>query len=395
MDGLRVGNWIIGDELGSGGCGSVFKAVNVDTNQESAAKVIDIGQLAVKEMMRPKQIRNRIEREVNILRSLDHPHIVKLYEAMEKNEKYYIFMELVTNGELLDYIDEGGLSEDTQKKYFRQIISAVDYCHKRDPQVIHRDLKLENLLVDGEFQIKITDFGFSNFQEGDTLKTMCGTPEYAPPEVFLGRQYMGPPFDMWSAGVILYAMATGYFPFRTSSTGNIMHKEGFDIPDECPSGCGKLIKRLLEKEPKLRPTAEEVLSDPWLQVAEEPKKKKKEKKEKTQPSEKEEKGKEDGEKDGEKKKKKKEEGEKEKEDKKHGEKKHREKKHGEKKKKEKKGEDGEKKKKKKKHVEDGEEKKKKKKKDKDEGEKKKKRENHAEEGEKKKKKKKEKKEEEK
>ena len=94
--------------------------------------MIDIGDLSVKEMMRPRKIRNRIEREVNILRSLDHPHIVKLYESVEKNEKYYIFMELVTNGELLDYIDEDGLSEATQKKYFRQIISAVAYCHQQE-----------------------------------------------------------------------------------------------------------------------------------------------------------------------------------------------------------------------------------------------------------------------
>jgi carbon catabolite-derepressing protein kinase len=119
-------------------------------------KVIDIAQLSAKEMLRPKQIRARIEREINILRSLDHPHIVKLYEAIDKNHKYYIFMELVTNGELLDYIGEDGLPEETQKKYFRQIISAVAYCHKQEVFCFSFVLSLH-------IELRLTCFHFFSF----------------------------------------------------------------------------------------------------------------------------------------------------------------------------------------------------------------------------------------
>ena len=156
---------------------------------------------------------NKISREIDIMRRLSHKNIIKLYQVMESDTFIYIITEFAANGEIFDWlVANKKMSEHQAAKTFSQIVNAVNYCHQH--RVVHRDLKAENLLLDAEGNIKLADFGFSNyFQPGDPLSTWCGSPPYAAPELFEGRQYDGPKADIWSLGVILYVLVSGSLPF--------------------------------------------------------------------------------------------------------------------------------------------------------------------------------------
>ena len=160
-----------------------------------------------------KQTAKKLFREVRIMKLLNHPHIVRLYEVIDTPRELYLVMEYASGGEIFDYlVAHGRMKEKEARKYFRQIISAVDYCHAM--HVIHRDLKAENLLLDQNMNIKIADFGFSNqFVMGQRLNTWCGSPPYAAPELFQGKEYTGPEVDIWSLGVVLYVLVCGALPF--------------------------------------------------------------------------------------------------------------------------------------------------------------------------------------
>ena len=142
-----------------------------------------------------------------------HPNMIKLYQVLDTDLNIYLVMEYVEGGELFNLVnDQEGLKENDARRLFRQIISGIEYCHQN--LVAHRDLKLENILVDRQGNIKIVDFGLSNFmKDGQFLKTGCGSLHYAPPEIIMGKRYTGAEVDTWSCGVILYAMLTGYLPF--------------------------------------------------------------------------------------------------------------------------------------------------------------------------------------
>ena len=155
---------------------------------------------------------SRVKREVQYLKFLRHPHIIKLYEVITTPTDIILVMEYAGN-ELFNYIiDRGRMSEVEARRFFQQIISAIDYCHRH--KICHRDLKLENLLLDAHNNIKIADFGLSNLmQDGDFMRTSCGSPNYAAPEVISGKLYAGPEVDVWSCGIILYVMLCGRLPF--------------------------------------------------------------------------------------------------------------------------------------------------------------------------------------
>eukprot|EP00834_Sanchytrium_tribonematis_P001895 NODE_50_length_31184_cov_0.705099.p16 type:complete len:253 gc:universal NODE_50_length_31184_cov_0.705099:24475-25233(+) len=201
-----IGNYTFVKTLGEGNFAKVKLAKHKLTSQEVAIKIIDKSQLDEKKL-------SKLYREVRIIKMLHHPNIIKLYEVIETKNTLFLVMECASGGELYDYlVVHGRLKEKEARIKFRQILSAVSYCHKK--RVIHRDLKAENLLLDENMDIKIADFGFSNqFDPEGKLDTFCGSPPYAAPELFQGRRYVGPEVDIWSLGVILYVLVTGCLPF--------------------------------------------------------------------------------------------------------------------------------------------------------------------------------------
>ncbi|XP_077430364.1 NUAK family SNF1-like kinase 2 isoform X2 [Vanacampus margaritifer] len=198
--------------------------------------------------------------------SLCHPHIITIYEVFENKDKIVIVMEYASRGDLYDYIcDRRHISERESRHFFRQIVSAVHYCHQNG--IVHRDLKLENILLDGNGNVKIADFGLSNLYHGDEyLQTYCGSPLYASPEIVNGRPYRGPEVDTWSLGVLLYTMVHGTMPFdgnnhkalvQQISTGN------YRKPNKPSDACG-LIRWMLMVNPDRRATIEEIAGHWWL-----------------------------------------------------------------------------------------------------------------------------------
>ena len=167
---------------------------------------------------------HKLWREINILREFSHPHINRLYEVIDTPSDIFVVVEYVPGGELFDYIvSRGRLEEPEARLFFQQIISGVDYCHHN--KVVHRDLKPENILLDDHHQLKIADFGLSNLLvDGCFLRTSCGSPNYAAPEVISGALYSGPEVDVWSCGVILYALLCGTLPFDDENIPSLFRK---------------------------------------------------------------------------------------------------------------------------------------------------------------------------
>lgn len=210
-----------------------------------------------------------VRREIKILRLFMHPHIIRLYEVIETSNDIYVVMEYVKSGELFDYIvEKGRLVEDEARHFFQQIISGVEYCHRN--MVVHRDLKPENLLLDSRANVKIADFGLSNvMRDGHFLKTSCGSPNYAAPEVISGRLYAGPEVDVWSCGVILYALLCGSLPFDDENIPNLFKKiKGgiYTLPSHLSPGARDLIPRMLLVDPLKRLTIPEIRQHPWFCV---------------------------------------------------------------------------------------------------------------------------------
>lgn len=215
---------------------------------------------------------DNIKREAEILKRLDHPNIVHVNELIEANGRCYLLMELVSGGELLDrlfsYPDER-IPEPQARIWFRQIVAAVQYCHEHG--VAHRDLKLENILLDAEDHIRVSDFGFANvFPTSDSfLKTLCGSARYAPPELLAGAMYKGPPLDIWALGIILFVMLSGDFPWKMQDDGyNLMSEVTsgrYQLPPFVSQQAAALIRSILILDPDQRPTASQLLDHPWFQ----------------------------------------------------------------------------------------------------------------------------------
>jgi 5'-AMP-activated protein kinase, catalytic alpha subunit len=162
-----------------------------------------------------------VSREIEILKMIRHPYIIQLFEIIETPKQLFLIMEYVSGGELFDFIvKKQKLTEQESCKYFQQIICGVEYLHELG--IVHRDLKPENLLLDYQNNLKLVDFGLSNtYKQGETLKTACGSPCYAAPEMIEGKSYLGSRVDIWSTGVILFAMVAGYLPFEDKDTGKL------------------------------------------------------------------------------------------------------------------------------------------------------------------------------
>uniref|UniRef100_A0A5B7A2D0 non-specific serine/threonine protein kinase n=1 Tax=Davidia involucrata TaxID=16924 RepID=A0A5B7A2D0_DAVIN len=260
----RVGKYEIGKTLGEGSFGKVKYAKNVETGDSVAIKIIDRDRV-----LRHKMV-EQIKREISTMKLIKHPNVLKLFEVMASKTKIYIVLEYVDGGELFDQIAKHGrLKEDEGRRYFQQLINAVDYCHSRG--VYHRDLKPENLLLDSFGVLKVSDFGLSAFsqqvREDGLLHTACGTPNYVAPEVLTDKGYDGTSADIWSCGVILFVLMAGYLPFDEPNLMALyrkIHKADFSCPSWFSSGAKKLIKRILDPNPLSRITIPEILKNDWF-----------------------------------------------------------------------------------------------------------------------------------
>ena len=256
---IYVGKYKLLKTIGKGNFAKVKLAKHMPTGQEVAIKIID------KTQLNPSSLQ-KLFREVRIMKCLDHPNIVKLFEVIESEKTLYLVMEYAAGGEVFDYlVAHGRMKEKEARVKFRQILSAVQYCHQK--HVVHRDLKAENLLLDENMNIKLADFGFSNeFTPGNKLDTFCGSPPYAAPELFQGKKYDGPEVDVWSLGVILYTLVSGSLPFDGQNLKELRERVlrgKYRIPFYMSTDCENLLKRFLVLNPSRRCGLESIMSDRW------------------------------------------------------------------------------------------------------------------------------------
>lgn len=256
-----IGNYSVIEQIGEGGYSVVYKARHTITGIYVALKCLGKD--------KPKTpCLAKIEKECRLMQSIDHPFIATYYEFFEDEENYYIAMEYVERGSLLEKINsEEGIDEDTARKVFVQLIFALDYLHN-EKKIAHRDIKAENILFDRDNNIRLIDFGLSNsFEAPDTLfQTACGSPNYIAPEVVKRKGYTNLS-DVWSAGVVLYAMLIGKLPFYDKNIKKVIEQIVFEEPDypiHMNPEARLTIQKILIKDPTQRITINELLQEPWL-----------------------------------------------------------------------------------------------------------------------------------
>ncbi|KAI8915845.1 kinase-like domain-containing protein [Gorgonomyces haynaldii] len=262
-DSARIGPYLLGKTLGVGSTGSRVKlAVHMEKQYKVAIKIIAKPQTQTDSAASTAM---KLEREVTIMKLINHPHVLSLYDVYETEKNLFLVLEHVEGGELFDYlVKKGRLTEQEAVGFFQQIILGVDYCHSH--LICHRDLKPENLLLDRNRNVKIADFGMASLQVPSTmLETSCGSPHYASPEIIKGIPYDGPAADVWSCGVILYALVTGNLPFDDENIRRLLNKVKtgiYTIPDYVTPEARDLIEHMLVVDPTKRYTVF------WLMVDE-------------------------------------------------------------------------------------------------------------------------------
>ncbi|XP_048209466.1 sperm motility kinase-like [Perognathus longimembris pacificus] len=229
-------------------------------------------EVAVKILLKGQSNSHRVENEVDIVKTLQHPHVIRLYQVMEKDEHVYLVMELATRGHLLGWIQKSRrLFEDEARRLFRQIVSAVQYFHQNG--IAHRDLKPTNILLDAKGDAKVSDFSLSiRTAPGQLLKDVCGALIFRPPEMFLHENYDGCKVDIWGLGVLLYFMITGKFPFKGMNFSQIracVLEARYLAPFHLSARGRNIIFQMLTPDPKRRPSIEQIMENPWLQRVEE------------------------------------------------------------------------------------------------------------------------------
>uniref|UniRef100_A0A8C5EBW7 non-specific serine/threonine protein kinase n=1 Tax=Gouania willdenowi TaxID=441366 RepID=A0A8C5EBW7_GOUWI len=245
----HIGNYRLLKTIGKGNFAKVKLARHILTGREVAIKIID------KTQLNPTSLQ-----KVSVLP-------LQLFEVIETDKTLYLIMEYASGGEVFDYlVSHGRMKEVEARAKFRQIVSAVHYCHTKN--IVHRDLKAENLLLDADANIKIADFGFSNeFTLGNKLDTFCGSPPYAAPELFQGKKYDGPEVDVWSLGVILYTLVSGSLPFDGQNLKELRERVlrgKYRVPFYMSTDCEGILRRFLVLNPSKRCTLEQVMKDKWI-----------------------------------------------------------------------------------------------------------------------------------
>ncbi|NWS96445.1 HUNK kinase, partial [Mionectes macconnelli] len=263
----RVGNYLIGRKLGEGSFAKVREGLHVLTGEKVAVKVID-----KKRAKKDTYVTKNLRREGQIQQMIRHPNIAQLLDILETENSYYLVMELCPGGNLMHKIyEKKRLEEHEARKYIRQLILAVEHLHRAG--VVHRDLKIENLLLDEDNNIKLIDFGLSNcagiLGYSDPFSTQCGSPAYAAPELLARKKY-GPKIDVWSIGVNMYAMLTGTLPFTVEPFSlralyqKMVDKEMNPFPTQLSSAAINFLRSLLEPDPAKRPNIQQALANRWL-----------------------------------------------------------------------------------------------------------------------------------
>uniref|UniRef100_A0A8C0YPT5 non-specific serine/threonine protein kinase n=2 Tax=Cyprinus carpio TaxID=7962 RepID=A0A8C0YPT5_CYPCA len=266
-DNPHIGNYRLLKTIGKGNFAKVKLARHILTSKEVAVKIIDKTQLNSSSLQKVSLLLH-----VLICDHLSFSPPVKLFEVIETDKTLYLIMEYASGGEVFDYlVAHGRMKEKEARAKFRQIVSAVQYCHQKC--IVHRDLKAENLLLDADMNIKIADFGFSNeFTVGNKLDTFCGSPPYAAPELFQGKKYDGPEVDVWSLGVILYTLVSGSLPFDGQNLKELRERVlrgKYRIPFYMSTDCENLLKKFLILNPTKRGSLEQIMKDRWMNVGHE------------------------------------------------------------------------------------------------------------------------------
>ena len=257
----QLGDYIILETLGKGSFGKVKRGVHKPTNMPVAIKILN------RQKLHKANMDKKIRREIKILKLFRHPNICRLYEVIQTPADIFLIMEYVDGGELYDYIvHQGKLKEDAARYVFQQIVCALEYCHHF--RVVHRDLKPENILLGANLQVKIIDFGLANLmRDGDFLATSCGSPNYAAPEVISGRLYFGPEVDVWSCGVVLYALLCGCLPFDEDTIPQLfakIKKGKYVVPSFVTAGARSLLEQIIAVDPLIRLTIPQIRDNAWF-----------------------------------------------------------------------------------------------------------------------------------
>ena len=263
----QIGDYLLNEEIGSGGFAKVVLGIHIPTGEKVAIKIMDKQQILSDELNK-----ERVLSEISILKIVRHNNIIKLYEVMETPQKIYLVMEYCDGGELFDYIvSKQHLSEKQACVFFQELIDALTYLHSQN--IVHRDVKPENILLESSgksLTCKLIDFGISRTYTLDKLiTTPCGTASYAPPEMHRGEEYYGLLSDVWSAGVLLYAMVFGYLPFceedEDTNIDNII-KGNYEIPDEASPELNDFLLHILDIDPISRYDLEQIKKHPWYNL---------------------------------------------------------------------------------------------------------------------------------
>lgn len=258
----EIGDYYVLDSLGSGSYGKVKLAENKFTGEKVAIKIVKKSTIESQPGMASK-----IQREISLMRLLDHPHLLKLIDVCESPRHLYIILEYAAHGELFDFlVDKGNLSVELAIHLFRQIIYGLEFLHSHS--ICHRDIKPENILLDEHNNVKIADFGFACWMKDNTAVTACGSPHYTAPEIIVGLPYDGRASDIWSCGVVFYTLMCGRLPFDEPTVRKLLAKvkSGKFIMPEFPPEIKDLIQRMLTVDPKKRITLSEIKQHPAFRI---------------------------------------------------------------------------------------------------------------------------------
>ncbi|CAD8162002.1 unnamed protein product [Paramecium pentaurelia] len=259
----QIGDYLLVKTLGLGTFGLVKLAIHQITQEKVAIKILEKSKIIdVADV-------ERVSREIHILKLIRHKHVIQLYEIIETKKYIFLVMEFCDGGELFDYIvKHQKLSEIEACKFIQELISGIEYIHKLN--IVHRDLKPENLLLDYQKSLKIVDFGLSNtYKQGEQLKTACGSPCYAAPEMIQGNKYNSLLVDIWSCGVILFASICGYLPFEDVNTSALYKKilnGEYKIPNFVSPEGTSFLKGILNINPEKRFNLDQIRSHPWFKL---------------------------------------------------------------------------------------------------------------------------------